>query len=53
MTQKLYTDWEKREKFINAARGAFKNNDARAALWKKINLFLKSDIVQEKSYKSY
>ena len=42
-----------REKFINAARGAFKNNDARAALWKKINLFLKSDIVQEKSYKSY
>jgi hypothetical protein len=40
-------------KFIEAARGAFKNNDERAALWKKINLLLKSDIVQEKSYKKY
>ena len=40
-------------KFINAARGAFKNNDERAALWKKINVLLKSDIVQEKSYKKY
>jgi hypothetical protein len=40
-------------KFINAARGAFKNNDARAALWKEINLLLKSDIVQEKSYEKY
>lgn len=40
-------------KFIKAARGAFKNNDARAALWKKINLHLKSDIVGEKSYKKY
>lgn len=40
-------------KFINAARGAFKNNDERAAVWKKINLYLKSDIVQEKSYRSY
>lgn len=40
-------------KFINAARGAFKNNDERAALWKEINLLLKSDIVQEKSYKKY
>jgi len=40
-------------KFINAARGAFKNNDERATLWKKINVLLKSDIVQEKSYKKY
>ena len=40
-------------KFINAARAAFKNNDARAALWKKINILLKSDIVQEKSYTRY
>ncbi len=40
-------------KFINAARGAFKNNDARAAIWKEINTHLKSDIVQEKSYKKY
>ena len=39
--------------FINAARGAFKNNDARAVLWKKINLLLKSEIVQEKSYEKY
>lgn len=40
-------------KFINAARGAFKNNDERAAVWKKINLLLGSAIIQEKSYKSY
>jgi len=40
-------------KFIDAARGAFKNNDERAALWKKINVLLRSDIVQEKSYKKY
>lgn len=40
-------------KFINAARAAFKNNDQRASFWKKINLLLKSDIVQEKSYKKY
>jgi hypothetical protein len=39
--------------FIKAARMAFKNNDERAAVWKKINLFLKSDIIQEKSYEKY
>lgn len=39
--------------FIEAARGAFKNNDERAAVWKEINLLLKSDIVQEKSYEKY
>lgn len=39
--------------FIEAARGAFKNNDERAAVWKEINLLLKSDIIQEKSYEKY
>lgn len=39
--------------FIEAARGAFKNNDKRAAVWKEINLLLKSDIIQEKSYEKY
>ncbi len=37
-------------RFIKAASMAFKNNDKRASIWKEINLFLKSDIVQEKSY---
>src|SRR3989344_459407 len=36
--------------FIKAARAAFKNNDERAAVWKEINILLKSDVVQEKSY---
>ncbi|MBI2670090.1 MAG: hypothetical protein HYX20_03030 [Candidatus Yanofskybacteria bacterium] len=39
--------------FIEAARAAFKNNDERAAVWREINLLLKSDIVQEKSYEKY
>lgn len=39
--------------FIKAARAAFKNNDERAAVWKEINLLLKSNIVQEKSYQEY
>jgi hypothetical protein len=37
-------------KFIKAACDAFKNNDERAAVWKKINVLLKSNIIQEKSY---
>ena len=41
------------ERFITAARDAFKNNDERASVWKEINLLLKSDIVQEKSYQQY
>lgn len=36
--------------FIKAARGAFKNNDARARLWGKINRLMHSEIFQEKSY---
>ena len=39
--------------FIEAARGAFKNNDERSAVWKEINTLLKSEIVQEKSYEKY
>ena len=40
-------------RFIAAARTAYQNNDDRAAIWKEINLFLNSDIVQEKSYEKY
>lgn len=40
-------------KFIKSARAAFKNNDQRAAVWKKINTYLNSDIVQEKQYEKY
>ena len=40
-------------RFIAAARTAYQNNDDRAAIWKEINLLLKSDIVQEKSYEKY
>ena len=36
--------------FIEYARGAFKNNDERAAVKKEINLVLGSKIVEEKSY---
>lgn len=36
--------------FIEFARGAFKNNDERAAVKKEINLILGSKIVEEKSY---
>ena len=39
--------------FIELARGAFKNNDERAAVKKQINLLLKSGIVEEKSYQIY
>ncbi len=41
------------ERFITAGRDAFKNNDLRASIWKEINILLKSDIVQEKSYQKY
>lgn len=40
-------------RFVEAARGAFKNNDERATVWKEINTLLKSDIIQEKSYEAY
>jgi len=40
-------------KFIEFARGAFKNNDQRAAVKKEINLLLGSKIVEEKSYEKW
>ena len=39
-------------RFIEAARGAYTNNDERSALWKRINVLLKSNIVQEKSHEN-
>ncbi|PJE51196.1 MAG: hypothetical protein COV29_02080 [Candidatus Yanofskybacteria bacterium CG10_big_fil_rev_8_21_14_0_10_36_16] len=41
------------KEFIEFARGAFKNNDERSAIKKEINLLLKSDIIEEKSYEKY
>ena len=38
------------DEFIQYARGAFKNNDERAAVKKEINLILGSKIAEEKSY---
>lgn len=37
--------------FIGAARDAYTNNDERADICRQINVFLKSEIVQEKSYR--
>lgn len=41
------------ERFIELARSVYVTNDKRANLKKKINLHLKSDIVEEKSYQDY
>lgn len=41
------------EIFINLARAVYFNNDKRAIVKKKINLLTKSNIVEEKLYKSY
>jgi len=38
--------------FIALARAVYKNNDERAALKKRINLELASELVEEKSYRS-
>jgi hypothetical protein len=38
--------------FIGLARSVYKNNDERAALKKRINLELASELVEEKSYRS-
>lgn len=40
-------------KFIDLARSIYKLNDQRAQLKKQINFITKSDLVEEKSYKSY
>ena len=41
------------EEFINLARLVYKTNDKRALLKKEINIYLGSNIVEEKSYKDY
>jgi len=41
------------EKFIELARSVYVTNDQRADVKKRINIYLKSDIVEEKSYQDY
>jgi len=41
------------EKFIELARSVYVTNDLRGDVKKRINLYLKSDIVEEKSYQDY
>lgn len=41
------------ERFIELARSVYVTNDQRADAKKRINLHLKSDIVEEKSYQDY
>lgn len=41
------------EEFIRLARAVYFTNDKRAAIKKEINLFLGSEIVEEKSYQDY
>jgi len=39
--------------FVELARAVYKNNDARGALKRQINLALGSGLIEEKSYKAY
>jgi len=41
------------ERFIELARSVYVTNDLRADVKKRINLYLKSDIIEEKSYQDY
>jgi len=41
------------EEFIQIARSVYINNDQRAKLKRDINELLKSDLIEEKSYKDY
>ena len=41
------------ERFIELARAVYVTNDERANAKKKVNLYLKSSIVEEKSYQDY
>jgi len=41
------------KQFIQLARSVYVTNDQRADVKKRINLYLKSDIVEEKSYQDY
>lgn len=39
--------------FVSLARSVYKKNDERAALKRKINRFLQSELVEEKSYSTF
>lgn len=41
------------QEFIDYARSVYKYNDTRAAIKKEINILLKSDLCEEKSYEKY
>ncbi len=41
------------DRFIELARSVYVTNDQRADVKKRINIYLKSDIVEEKSYQDY
>ncbi len=41
------------QRFIELARSVYVTNDQRADVKKRINVYLKSDIVEEKSYQDY
>lgn len=41
------------EQFVELARSVYRRNDERAAIKKRINLALGSDIIEEKSYSRY
>ena len=41
------------DEFVELARSVYKTNDLRAAVKREINVCLESEIVEEKSYRSY
>ena len=41
------------DEFIELARSVYRNNDARAAIKRAINVLLSSDLIEEKSYARY
>ena len=41
------------QRFIDLARSVYMNNDRRAALKREINIILKSELIEEKSYEDY
>ncbi|MCI0400182.1 MAG: DUF6165 family protein [Gammaproteobacteria bacterium] len=41
------------EAFVELARAVYVNNDKRAAIKRQINILLRSDIIEEKSYADY
>ena len=41
------------QRFIDLARSVYMSNDQRAALKREINIILKSELIEEKSYEDY